>query len=181
MDFCAYKREADRLYHEYLELWRGQGGNLPPSLNGIWRPQHERFELIVDLTATTESILLDIEGFKKNIFEKRKERLTALQICFPRKTVISDLPTRSDQKKKNPATIIKSAERALAAYKLKANSQTDLVIAIEVFEFKETQSKNKADTAEKIVRNHRRHAENLIKAAGNGQFYIVLQGPLPKE
>lgn len=181
MDFCEYRREADRLYREYLELWRVQGGHLPPRFNGIWRPQHERFELIIDLTAPTEEILSELEGFKKNILEKREERLTALQTSYPQKAVISDPPTRSDKRKKSPETVIKSAERALTAYKLKANSQTDLVIAIEVFEFKETQSKSKADTAEKNVRNHRRYAENLIKAAGNGQFYLALQGPLPKE
>lgn len=179
MDFEKYRLEMHRLYHEYLKLWQESGGILPDRLPGTWRPQYEKFELILDLSSPREKIIQDLDGFRAQILARREAVLQYLDLSFSAESVVSGLPTRSNMKKEVPEVVIRKAELALAVYRQKDDSR--LSIAMSVFGFENTYSDQESKSAERQVRQYLSHAETLLKAAGNGTFFQAIETSLPKK
>lgn len=177
MDFDAYRREVERLYHDYLKLWQEMGEQLPPFLPGRWRPHYERFELILDITSSEETLVSDIAELKDQVLARRAEFLSQLNASF-RLAVITAPPVRKDDKKKEFKGIIERAQLALDIYR-KSLNETQLSVARDFFKF-DTREDTASKNAERKVRQYISHAKTLLTAAGNGTFFEALVTPLPK-
>jgi hypothetical protein len=167
VNYDEYRLEIHRLCHDYLKLWQQSGGHFPDRLPETWRPQYEKFELIVDVIQTRESIINQIDEFKEQILVRREKVLKYLESSFPRKAVLTSVPTRSNMKKKNPEEIkkiIDIAALALAVYGQKNSSRHSVAAA--VFGFTNTHSDQASKSAERQVRQYLAHAEMLMNAAG---------------
>jgi len=178
-EYKNYMDEVDRLYHEYLKLWQECGGKLPDKLPGIHRSHYESFELVVDLTTSEESIVNEIDVFKKKILEARKSRLQLLERTYPKRAVVNGQPRRIDGKIVSLKKPIEIANKALTAYRQR--DERHYLIACKIFNIEGSVSEKNERNFERRVRQYLAHAETLIIAAGNSTFIDALTTPLLKK
>jgi|GEM_PF-6731794 len=148
MKFEEYRREIHALYGEYVRLWQASGGELPRRLPAIHRAHYEKFELIVDLTATVERITEDIEELKTQILEARSLHQKALSTCFPHRMVISDPPRPKGRRSLDK--IIETVKTALEVHRHENGKR--LSAASAVWGLKDTKSDKACKNAERKVR-----------------------------
>ena len=177
MDFEEYRRELNKLYDGFVRLHQQEGGEMPKRLPGI--PRSYYLKLIIDVTQSPDEIYRDIEEFRNNVFETRKNMMSYSEFCGM--SVVTDLPRRSDGKRSkiSPENILKKTREALIAHENKEQHKLEIAKRIGIIEDTHL-SDQKAKNVERRVSRCLSHAQTLLTAISEGSFFQAVETPFDR-